>query len=138
MKFEFLDHTADAGLKIYGRDLSKLFHNAALGMYSIILGENYQSREEISHEVELSRRDRELLLVGFLQELHYLFETEGFVYSETEFEILEPRHLKARVFGEQLNESQHSVQTEIKAVTLHLLEIEKRKGILEGKVLFDI
>ena len=35
-RFEELDHTADVGIRAYGRTLDELFENAAAGMFSLI------------------------------------------------------------------------------------------------------
>ena len=34
--YELIEHTADTGLKAYGKDLSEAFKNAAIGMFDII------------------------------------------------------------------------------------------------------
>ena len=36
MRYEEIEHTADVGIRAYGRDLDELFVNAAEGMFSLI------------------------------------------------------------------------------------------------------
>ena len=35
-EFELIEHTADVGLRVYGKDLPDLFANAAKGLFSLI------------------------------------------------------------------------------------------------------
>ncbi|MBL7092144.1 MAG: archease, partial [Candidatus Omnitrophica bacterium] len=35
-RYEIIDHTADIGLRAYGKDLKQLFANAACGMFGIL------------------------------------------------------------------------------------------------------
>ncbi|MBU3933351.1 MAG: archease, partial [Candidatus Omnitrophica bacterium] len=35
-RYEIIDHTADIGLRAYGKDLKQLFTNAAYGMFDIL------------------------------------------------------------------------------------------------------
>ena len=54
--YRFLDHTADFGLEIFGRDAPHLFEEAANALFDFITGpsEPKQSRQ---HKVEVSGHD---------------------------------------------------------------------------------
>jgi SHS2 domain-containing protein len=134
--FEILDHTADVGIIAYGTDLKQTFANAARGMFSIITELN-TIRDTTRREVNISAADRESLLVEWLNELIYLFDTESFLGKRFEISELDNKHLAAAVFGEKVDRSRHRLKTGIKATTYHMLEI-KHNGSFQARVIFDI
>lgn len=137
-KFTLIDHTADIGIHAYGKDIDELFANVATGMFSIITDlKKVSVKQEIAVSVE--GHDRDDLLVRWLSELVYLFDTKYILFKEFKVTVIDDNHLKATVKGEPLDKSRHMMGMEIKAVTYHELEIKKNKdGIWEAKVLFDI
>ncbi len=75
-EFEILEHTADVGIVAYGSDMKQAFANAAKGLFSIIT--ELDDVEETGHrDIALTAPDRESLLVAWLNELIYLFDTEN-------------------------------------------------------------
>jgi SHS2 domain-containing protein len=136
--YRVLDHTADIGLEVRGPTLKKLFENAAAGFYALLVkSDDVRTR----HTVELSIRahDTEALLVHFLQELNYLYQTQRLVGSHVEVQDLEERALHALVNGETLDPQRHTVLRDIKAVTYHGLTLKKiRKKSWKATVLFDV
>lgn len=135
--FEVLEHTADVGLRAYGQTLKEVFENAALGMFSLItiLGD---VKPVLTDELYVEAEDRDSLLVEWLNELLYKFEVEYKVYKR--FEIIdwdEEHRLLARAFGEPLDLGRHEIQTQVKAVSYHLLKIEHNE-YWSAQVIFDI
>jgi SHS2 domain-containing protein len=131
--FEELEHTADLALKVRGHSLEEIFANAAYGMFSLMadLGE---LEPTISHEISLESLDYEALLVDWLNELLYLHEVEGEIYSLFEIETLSSTTLSAIVWGGKMATSKLTV----KAATFHDLEIrETGEGYL-ATVVFDV
>lgn len=122
--FETIDHTADVGFRAYGQTLKEVFENAARGMFSLIVDpEKVSSRREFAVDVEAE--DRETLLVEWLNELIYLFEVEHVVLNK--FEICdwdEEHHLRAKTWGEPIDEKKHEIETVIKACSYHMLKVE--------------
>jgi SHS2 domain-containing protein len=83
MKYEFLDHTADAKFRAYGDSLKVAFENAALAMFSILINPDKVSLQ-VQHNISISAKAKESLLYDFLEELLFLLDTEGFVLSKVE------------------------------------------------------
>ncbi len=135
-EFEILDHTADVGIIAYGADLKQAFANAARGLFSLItrLGD---IREALHRDIELSAEDVESLLVGWLNELVYYFDTEGILFRRFDIIELNNSHLKARGYGEKADSSKHELKTGVKGTTYHMLKIEKNNGY-RVQVIFDI
>lgn len=136
-KFEHIDHTADAGIKVYGNSLKEVFENAALGLFDIIANlEKVRDKTERSLEVE--GVDRENLLVNWLSELNYLFFTEKEIYRDFQIKTLNDSTLTAKVKGEKLDTERHEIYTEVKAVTYHGLYIKETDEGWEAQIIFDL
>ncbi len=134
--FEIVDHTADVGIIAYGADVSQAFANAAKALFSLIT--ELDDVEEILHrDTELVAPDQESLLVEWLNELIYLFDTENIVFKRFAITKLNNTQLKARSYGEKVDSSKHRLKTGVKAATYHRLKVDKGDGC-KVEVLFDI
>ncbi len=135
-EFEIVDHTADVGIIAYGADMKEAFANAAKALFSLIT--ELDDVEEVMHrDIELTAPDQESLLVGWLNELIYLFDAENMLFKRFDITQLSQTYLKARSYGHKADSSKHKLKMGVKAATYHMLEIDKSNG---GKVqvLFDI
>ena len=72
--YEPLSHTGDLGLLVYGRDLPTLFVHAAWAMFDV-LSDASTIRPLQTLTVDVSATDLEDLLVRWLSELLYLYDT---------------------------------------------------------------
>ena len=72
-----------------------------------------------------------------MSELLYKYEVNNFLPKKVDISLLTNKDLKAEVYGEKIDLKKHTIDTEIKAVTYHQLEIEKNKD-WKIKVIFDI
>ena len=82
--------------------------------------------------------DREALLVSWLGELLFLFETRHFVFGQFTIQSLNPQKIQALGSGEMFDSKKHSLKLAIKAVTYHQLQIWEKKGIWRARVIFDL
>ena len=134
--FEIVNHTADIGIIVHGSSLSETFANAAKALFSLIT--ELDNVEEVLHrDTELVASDQESLLVAWLNELIYLFDTENIIFKRFEVTELSNTHLKARSYGEKVDSLKHELQRGVKAATYHMLRIDKGDGY-KAQVLFDI
>ena len=134
--FELIEHTADAGIAAYGNDMSQAFANAAKALFSLIT--ELDSVEEVLYQdIELTATDQESLLVEWLNELIYLFDTEQIIFKRFDITQLSQTHLKARSYGDKVDSSKHKLKTGVKAATYHMLKVDKSNGC-KVQVLFDI
>jgi SHS2 domain-containing protein len=134
-RFEVLDHPADLALRIYGRDLRELFANAAYAMFCQFLPEGLERLPvTVERQVEVDGIDDESLLVNWLNELLYLHETRGELYSQFELEPLAPGHLRASVRGAPSERS----EIIIKAATFNELAIARTAEGLVVTVVLDV
>ncbi|MBN2033264.1 MAG: archease [Deltaproteobacteria bacterium] len=136
-KFEYLDHAGDLGIKIYGKDLPDLFRHAAEALFHVITNpETIQVKE--TRTLTLQGHNLEELLVDWLNEFIYLFETRGLLFSDFDFFFLNAQTLEAKVGGEPYDESRHVIKTTVKSATYHQLWIQHKKGIWRAQVIIDL
>ena len=134
--FEIVNHTADVGIIAYGADVNQAFANAAKALFSLIT--ELDNVEEVLHrDIELTAPDQESLLVEWLNELIYLFDTENIIFNRFDITGLTKTRLKARSYGEKVDSSKHRLKTGVKAATYHMLKVDKDGGY-KVQVLFDI
>jgi SHS2 domain-containing protein len=134
--FEVINHTADIGIIAYGSDLKQAFANAAKGLFSLITDLD-DVKEVLHRDAELTATDEESLLVEWLNELIYQFDTEGIIFKRFDIAQLDSTCLKARGYGEKVNKSRHRLKMGVKAATYHMLKVDKNDGC-RVQVLFDI
>lgn len=126
-KYEFLYHIADAKFRAFGLTLEEAFENAALAMFNVMIDTSSLKASE-ERRVELTSTDIKMLLVDWLSELLYLFEVDEIIFSEFRIEKIktgEDFSLKGIASGVPIDLSHHKFDTQVKAVTLHELEVEQ-------------
>lgn len=134
-KVEIIDHTADIGIKVYGKTIEELFKNSAYGLYKII--EIKYEGEERPVEIKLESEEIEGLLVKFLNELIYYIETKRLGDDIERIEIEKDDKnfkLKAKVNMKNVK----SIKKEVKSATYHNLKIEKKGDIYTATIIFDL
>ena len=140
--FELVEHTADIGLKIYGRDERELFINAARGMFFLITGSTVFSvpdKPKKYFTVESSASNIEDLIITWLSDLLYIFDTEFVLFDEYNIQSMTEKMIEARVRAIKIEDSPYQIIKELKAVTYHDLHIYQNKnGRWEANIVFDI
>jgi SHS2 domain-containing protein len=134
--FEIIDHTADVGVVAYGANLGQAFGNAAKALFSLIV-ELDSVREALYRGIELTADDEASLLVEWLNELIYVFDTEHVLFKRFEVSVTDGGWLRASCYGDKVNRSRHRLKTGVKAATYHMLEISNDNGY-RVRVIFDI
>lgn len=132
--FEELEHTADAAVRVWGRNLAELFANAARGLAAQLAEEPGRVKPVIEHRIELEAYDVETLLVAWLGELLYLGERDGVVFVDFEVDGVTETHLRAVARGGPVQEYRRYV----KAVTFNELKVVQTEEGYEATVVFDV
>ena len=133
MRYEEIEHTADVGIRAYGKTASAIFASAAEGMFSIIADPG-KVKPTGEVEIRLSAEDLPQLLVAWLSELLFLHETQRLLFCKFEVRI-RGTSLRAKAWGEGIDKRRHELKLAIKAVTYHRLSVDVKKGVAE--VIFD-
>jgi SHS2 domain-containing protein len=135
--FEFMDHTGDLGVIAYGETCADLFCHAAEAFFEIIT-EPENIRGHDSRNISLEARGLEDLLVTWLNEFLYLFDTKSLLYRRFEIHRIDDHQLEATAWGEAYHANRHPIKTLIKAVTFHQLRIWEEEGIWRAQIVFDL
>lgn len=135
--YEVFEHTADIGLHAYGQTLPDLFVNTAAGMESLMVAPA-QIESRTSREVSAEGRDLVALLIAWLNELIFLFDTEYLLLKQFRIDDLTETHLRATVFGEPYDSARHKLGSAIKAATWHEAAITQTAEGYRARVIFDI
>ena len=136
-RYEQFPHTADMGIRAFGRDLKELFENAAFGMFDVIADlEGIKASEE--ENVEVHGAVPEELLIAWLDELLYRFYTKQVILSEFNIGELNGKSLKATAYGRSAKVNRNRLKTEIKAATYADLAIKKIVDGYSVEIIFDV
>jgi SHS2 domain-containing protein len=138
--YEFLEHTADAYIAAYGRNLGEAFANAARALFDVMT-QVERVRPETEDIVEVEGEDEYSLLYRWLEALLVKSETKGMLCSKFEVTITEKKSvftLKARIWGEKFNAEKHLQKVGVKAVTYHRMEIIKSSEKVTLRFILDI
>ncbi len=136
--FEYIEHTADAGMRVWGENLQTLFTHAAQGLFEMIAV--IDSIDETSLiNIQLESESVEMLFVSWLDEIIFRHETDEMFFKRAEICSISSTELVAKVYGEPTDYNKHIVYTEIKAVTYHQLYVEQKpNNTWEAQVIFDL
>jgi SHS2 domain-containing protein len=139
--FEFLEHTADAYIAAYGKDLVQAFENAARAMFNVMT-ELEKVSPEIEDHVEVAAEDEYALLYSWLEALLVKSEINRMLYSKFKISSLnrvaDGFQLKAAFWGEKFDPQKHLQKVGVKAVTYHRMEIVKEPGKVTLRFILDI
>ncbi len=136
--YEYLEHMADMGLLVRGKNLSELLKNAAQGLFETMAVVDTID-ETASIEIHLTAESVAELFVGWLDELIFQHETEEIFFKRADIHRCSETEMSATVYGEPVNFDKHEVYTEIKSVTYHQLEVlQKTDGSWYAQVIFDL
>lgn len=136
-RYEQFPHTADIGVRAYGRTLKELFENAAFAMFDII-ADLEGLKTTATQEITLKAPDREELLIAWLDELLYNFYTKSVIFSEFDIKELSDGSLKAVVRGRSVSQNRNRLKTEVKAATYSGLKIKEADGVFSVEIIFDV
>src|SRR3989344_1972892 len=135
-KFEFLSHTADIKFRAFGKTLEEVFENSAFAFVSVLYKEKLIKKTKKRIFI-VKGNDLEALMFRFLEEILFLFETEGFLISNIKVKLSDDKkNLKVEAFGEEklAGRARHY----IKAVTYNDMFIKKSAGRWTAQVVIDV
>ena len=134
-RFRLIRHTADIGLVAHGDSLSQAFGNAGYGLFSI-MADIRRLKETESRVVDVKAGNIEDLLYSWLNDLIFLFDTEGLLLKRFKVRYFSDNHLKATVYGDKYDLARHRIKIGVKAATYHRLEVDREKNRVQ--VIFDV
>jgi len=136
MPYEYIEHTADLGFRVYGETLKELFESAIEAVM-----ESMVERKGSSEKKEMEYSDiadtYEDLLVDLLSEIIFQVEVENKVFVDWNVEINDKR-IDVQLVYEEFDPRIHNLKLEIKSVTYHNLKIRKEGKYYIAEIVCDI
>jgi SHS2 domain-containing protein len=131
----FVDHTGEVELRLRAPTFAALLDEAALALAELMLGEDAAPAAPDVHEsVVVRARDREALLVAWLDELIFRAETRKAVFTRFDFRRVEDGEIAAEIHGV----AEPVLKTAVKAATYHGLRVADEDGGLVACVVLDV
>ena len=136
-RFRLLSHTADIGIEAWGSSRTVLFGEMARGLKNIIFGSS-PIGSSLQRKVALKGDSDAELLVAWLNEIIFLFDTESLVPDSFKINQLDNGRLRATIHGEVFSPAKHTIERQAKAATYHQLALEKNAGGWHARVYVDL
>jgi SHS2 domain-containing protein len=139
--YTFLPHTTDAYIQATGSTLEEAFEYAAMALFDTLCDLKAISPKQ-AESLEVSGTDEVALLHSWLESLLLKFELEGKVFSR--FKVTLSRRLlnrlqaNAEIYGESYQKRKHGAKVEVKAVTLHRMEIIQNRTVTTVRYILDL
>ena len=133
-KFKFLEHTADIKFQAFGSSLEEVFKNSALAMFNSL--NDGKIKETIKKKIKIQGNDNENLLYNFLEELLFLFDSEGFFLAKVKNLKIKENQLSAEIIGDKAEN--YKIENHIKAVTYNEMFVKKEKNKWIAQVVLDV
>lgn len=131
-KFEYLPHPADVKIRVYGKTIEDIFHNALLALFEILKPQ--LKNKKINENIEIKSFDQFSLLVDFLNEVLALSEIKKVGFYKLEIKNLTANFLKGELEGGEVVQ----FEQEVKAITYHQGEIKKRDNYYLVDIILDV
>jgi len=135
MKYKFLEHTADIKFQSEGKTLDKAFTNAGYALLEIIT-----DKEKIKaikkKKISVKGKDKEQLLLNFLEEFLFLLDSEDFVVGKIEKLKIKENELVAELIGDKA--SKYDFSNSVKAITYNEMRVEKKGKNFICQVVLDV
>ncbi len=139
--FEILPHTTDAYLQATGSTFEEALEYAGMALFDTMC-----NLKSISHvrvdDIEVTGTDEVRLLYDWLESLLLKFELERKVYSK--FQVTLTRRpsndlqVNAKLYGEAYDKRKHGAKVEVKAVTLHKMEVSRNGAMTTLRFILDL
>ncbi|MGH2739560.1 MAG: archease [Actinomycetota bacterium] len=134
-RFEFLEHTADIGIRARGKTLEEVFEAAAEGLANLV-GVWFPGEGD-ERPVEVESPDEGALLVAWMDELVFLHEAEGAGFGEVRVDRVSGGSLEGRVRLVSLK-GRRVEGVGVKAATYHRLRVEQENEGWIAEVYLDV
>lgn len=135
--FRLLDHTADIGIEAWGPSQGDVFIEMAKGLRRVIFGTS-PAADSLQHKVTLKGDNTPELLVAWLNEIIYLFETKQLVPAVFQIRLIGEENLQATIYGERFKPTRHRIERQAKAATYHQLRLEETAESWYARAFIDL
>ncbi len=139
MAFRFLENVtrADVCFEATGKTLSELFTSAALATISTMANPK-SVKPKLERTIVKKTDNVETLLFEVLEEIIYLKDVDGMVFSDVSCSVDEKKlEVRATLHGDKMNPKTQELHQDVKAITMHYYKVEKKKD-WKTQIVLDI
>ncbi|HSE63509.1 MAG TPA: archease [Thermoanaerobaculia bacterium] len=141
MAWEHFEHAADVGVRGRGDTPARAFGEAARALFSLLSADLDRIRPSVEERVECDAANLEELLVAYLNELLFLFDSRRVVFGSFEVAIEERSgrvKLTGMARGEPFDPERHEFTVLPKGATFTALEVARRDGEWIAQCVVDV
>jgi SHS2 domain-containing protein len=129
--------TADIAFVAYGKNLNELFRNISIAVSNImVLNADMNGTKKINFNIHSKSLD--LLVIDFINKIVFYKDYKNILITDSKIQIDKKLNLKCQATGEDLKALKDKFLVDVKAATLHDLEVKKEKGLIKCKIVLDI
>jgi SHS2 domain-containing protein len=143
MPFRFMEEiaTADVAFEAWGETLEEMFISSAAALLRTMADdpERVARRQKLS--IRLEHEELDLLLLSFLQELIFYKDARRLLLHADTVTIEKRQDifcLEAALSGEEIDSDRHRLLVDVKAATLHRLQVVFRDCLWKAVVVLDV
>jgi SHS2 domain-containing protein len=129
--------TADIAFLAYGKTINELFEHVATALSNIMIL-NIKNSGKIKLKFTVKNPNLEYLLVDFINKIILYKDYKKVIITDSRISIKKGFVLSCNANAEKLENIKNRFIVDIKAATLHDLQIKKQKGLIRCKVVLDI
>ena len=122
--WEHFPHSADIGVRGYGKTKAEAFENAAVAL-SHVMTDASNLAQDVTVHVSCDAADDAALLVEWLNALVFEVATRHLLFGRFHVRI-EDGHLDGRAAGEPIDRDRHELAVEVKGATYTALDVYER------------
>jgi len=138
--YRFIEHTADIACEVSGDTLEELFTASVEAWRSSVVEETMYCNREIK-KFKLKASSKEQLLVDFISELNFKLFARNWLFNLVIILEIKQKNdtwiLSTEIEGMPVSQDVE-IKQEIKAITFHQMNIEKREDQYHTPIVFDI
>jgi len=136
-KYRITKHQNELAVRITGTSQAELFVNSGLALFDVMADvEKIEIKEHLPLEVEGADRDE--LIVNWLRELLYLYQSGGYLLKDFKITEVKDTIVKAEVGGEKIDPDRHEIKQEIATVAEHKSRMQKTGNQWIAQVIFEL
>lgn len=137
IKYRITKHQNELAVRITGNSQAELFVNSGFALFEVIAdADKIEVKERLPLEVEGADRDE--LIVNWLRELLYLYQSGGYLLKEFKITEVKDSLVKAEVCGEKIDPDRHEIKQEVATVAEHKSRMQKTGNQWVAQVIFEL
>ena len=133
-RHSFGEHVGEVRLRVEAPTLRELFEETGRALAELSADVSHDAAPAAEERVEIAARDRDALLVAWMNELVFRAETRKLVYDDLRVDPVDDTTLRATICGRR----PLRVRTAVKAATMHDLRVEEDADGFAASVVLDV